>query len=211
MAMIDYGVIIKKNGEFINKDKGLFMECPNFVHDKYKGNYFCYLGDEDCYIVTYKGSLMVINKGEVEWSFSDCPFISYTRYCENFNITVSKLDPNSIEEYYEDYGKSWEDLVDEYYYYDSYDGERSYNPSDLEDGHNFRKRFLRWKKIMGRTKGVCCKYTTNRSIATWEYKGDKYEIIFGYGIDSNEKIWYDIRDKWGFTETEKETIDRWFE
>lgn len=210
MSMIDYGVIIKKNGEFINKDKGLFMKCPNFVHDKYRDNYFCYLGDKDCYVMTYKGCLIVVINGEMEWICYDSPFLSQTRYCENFNIKIEHLDKNYVYEYYEDYGKSWEELVDEYYYYPKYDGERSYDPYDLEYGNEFYKRMLKIKKQMSRTKGICYKYLTNRYRATWEYKGDKYEIIFGYGIDNKEDVWYNIRDKWKYTDNERSIIDEWF-
>lgn len=49
-------------------------------------------------------------------------------------------------------------------------------------------------------------------MATWEYKGKKYEVIFGEGIDPNEDVWNNIKyDRYGFTDAERQIIDRWFE
>mgnify|MGYP000918743794 CR=1 FL=1 len=66
MAMMDYGVIAKKNGKIINNDlftdmkDTLGFECEKDNRGKQlNGNYFIYLGDEDFFIAFYKGMFNV--------------------------------------------------------------------------------------------------------------------------------------------------------
>lgn len=40
-----------------------------------------------------------------------------------------------------------------------------------------------------------CFYNTLKYSATWEYKGDKWEVIFGYGIEPDEDVFNDITSK----------------
>ena len=51
-----------------------------------------------------------------------------------------------------------------------------------------------------------------RYLATWSYNGHSYEVIYGYGIDSNRKfIWNDdLCDSYDFTISEKQIIRAWF-
>ena len=66
MAMIDYGVIAKKNGVVLNdrmftemkETLGFEVEKDDKGYDV-KDNYFIYLGDKDFYIAIYKGMLKV--------------------------------------------------------------------------------------------------------------------------------------------------------
>lgn len=75
MAMIDYGVIAKKNKKIVTKS--LFTEMKDtlgFSIEKsddgrrINDNYFVYLGDRDFYVGIYKGTLAF---------FSDNKFIGY--------------------------------------------------------------------------------------------------------------------------------------
>lgn len=52
---------------------------------------------------------------------------------------------------------------------------------------------------------------TQRWLATWIHNGNKYEVIFGYGIDPDEEVWNRIKfDGYKFTDIEREIIDEWF-
>ena len=64
MAMIDYGVIAKKNGRILTTDFFTDMkDALGFSIEKsdcgepIEGNYFTYLGDRDFYVGIYKGML----------------------------------------------------------------------------------------------------------------------------------------------------------
>lgn len=65
MAFIDYGALLKVNGEFINKNRDIFMNKSDtgYICEKAKddqgdwhsvqGNYFVYAGDEVVYYNQY--------------------------------------------------------------------------------------------------------------------------------------------------------------
>ena len=64
MAMIDYGVVAKKNGKILTTDFFTDMkDALGFSIEKsdcgepIEGNYFTYLGDRDFYVGIYKGML----------------------------------------------------------------------------------------------------------------------------------------------------------
>ena len=46
-----------------------------------------------------------------------------------------------------------------------------------------------------------------------EYNGKKYECVFGYGVDSSEKLWNEgtFQKDYNYTDTEIEFISKWFE
>lgn len=51
-----------------------------------------------------------------------------------------------------------------------------------------------------------------KQLATWEYNGKKYECVFGYGVDSSEKLWNEgtFQKDYNYTDTEIEFISKWF-
>ena len=55
-----------------------------------------------------------------------------------------------------------------------------------------------------------CKYRSYRFKATWEYKGNKYECIYGYGIETYSDIWEEIRNRFDYSKKEVDIIDSWF-
>ena len=221
MAMIDYGALLRVDGKFINKNKGMFMDSSdtgyvcNKATDKEGNvvnidrNYFVYAGDKNFLLVFYKGLYKVISNEEIIFSQWDMPFNAETHYFEGLtNVKVSQLS-----KWYEivetDRIGTWEDFVKEYWAGTT--GKEKL--SELADGYKYFKRFRkRCKKAAYVNRhGGAYKTRSCRYIAEWEYNGHKYEVIFGYGIDNDEKVWNEIKNKsYGFREDEIELIDSWF-
>ena len=228
MAVIDYGCLFRLNGKLINKNKDLFLRCSDTGYvckeaeyfDDYEkkwktifidGNYFVYAGDENFLVVFYKGLFYVIHNNKIICSRWNNPFISETIYFDGLpSIKVEHLDKNLYVESIESLG-TWKDYIKENWQ-DTTGNEKL---SELENGHKRYKWFMkalkrnsRWLKHPGKYD----KYRTQRWLATWDYNGNHYEVIFGYGIDPNKKIWDNIKyDSYEFTEIEREIIDKWFE
>ena len=205
MALIDYGALLKVNGKFINKNSDLFMSCSDTGYvckdveylDGAKGyidgNYFVYAGDENFLIAFYKGIFCVVHNNKIIYSDCNSTFISETLYFEGLpTLKIEHLDKELINEY--------PDPPDEYdieWYYERYGKKKS------------QLKLYRLAKSRNR---IAYKVRTFRWLATWEYKGKKYEVIFGEGIDTNENVWNDIKyDHYGFTDVEREIINSWFE
>lgn len=195
MAMIDYGTILRVDGKFINKNKDLFLKSFD-------------IGDKNFMLRFYKGGLDVISNNKVIHSVWNSPFISETFYFDELpTLKVEHLDKRLYIEPMESCG-SWEDYVKE-----SWIGATGNEKlSQLQDGYKKYKRFHKRLKMVARTNknGGCYKYRTQRWIATWDYNGNHYEVIYGYGIDTNEEAWNDIKFDYGFTNKEREIIDEWF-
>lgn len=225
MAMIDYGAILKVNGKFINKNnEDLFMKCSdtgyvckkasyNYDGKEYEididGNFFVYAGDENFLLCFYKSTAYAIHNNKVVKSIGNNPFLSETFYIDNLpSVTIEHLDKNTYIEPIESL-KTWENYVKENWI--GATGKEKL--SELENGYKEYKWFQKRLKYIGRCnrRKDGYKYKTQRWKATWDYNGNKYEVIFGYGIDSNEKVWNDIKfDYYGFTDIEREVIDKWF-
>lgn len=229
IAAIDYGSLLRINGEFINKNGDLFMDCSDtgYVCDKatyfdeYKnkedvmdinGNYYVYAGDENFMICFYKGYMNVISNNKQICSRLNMPFASETIYLDGFpTIHVHHLDKNIYIEPVESIG-TWKDWVKENWI--GATGEEKL--SELENGVKSFRVFLRALKRNARDRKNSkrwYRYRTGRWLSTWDYNGNHYEVIFGYGIDPDEKVWERIKfddDGYGFTDVEREIIDSWF-
>lgn len=220
MAMIDYGALLKVNGKFLNKNKNLFMDASNtgYILEKARyvdtaiyskdvdinGNFYVYAGDKDLLLTFYKGIFYVISNGLILKTASNVPFISETFYIGNAKIKVSHLEPEIQIEV--DDVETWEKYIKENWKNTS-GNEKLY---ELEQGLRQYKLFLKRLKRKA-SKRSNYKYRTNRWLAEWEHNGNKYEVIFGYGIDPNEDVWNDIKNEaYGFTKREIEVIDGWF-
>ena len=229
--MIDYGALLKVNGEFINKNSDLFMDCSDtgyvcdkaIYFDEYKnkedvmdinGNYYVYAGDENFMICFYKGYMNVISHNKQICSRWNIPFASETIYLDGFpSIHVQHLDKNIYTIPVESLG-TWKDFVKQYWIGATGD-EKFY---ELEGGHERYKRFRKMLKRNARDRKNpkrWDRYRTGRWLATWEYNEKKYEVIFGYGIDPDEETWERIKfddenGGYGFTDIEREIIDSWF-
>lgn len=219
MAAIDYGALLRVNGVFINKNENLFMDKSNtgYVLDKARyedisiydinidGDFYVYAGDKNLLLTFYKGFFYVISDGSILMAVSNVPFISETFYINGVQIKVSHLDPELQIDEGEDIG-TWKDYVKEHWRGATGDEKLS----QLESGSKRYKIFL--KKLKRKASGWNVhKDRTQRWIAEWDHSGNKYEVIFGYGIDPCENVWSDIKyNSYGFTKREIEIIDDWF-
>lgn len=223
MAMIDYGAILKVNGKFINKnnlfmdssDTGYICEKALYNYDGKEheididGNFFVYAGDKNFLLCFYKSMVYVIHNNKVIRSIWNDTFLSETFYFDNFpSVTIEHLDKNTYSKKIESIG-TWEDYVKENWI--GATGKEKL--SELKNGRKHYKWFHKRLKQIGRynKRKEEYKYKTQRWKATWEYNGNKYEVIFGYGIDSNEEVWNNCKYDYGFTDIEVKIIDKWFE
>lgn len=211
MAFIDWGAILRVNGKFINKNEELFMKCSDagYVCEKatdkngnmydIDGNYFVYAGDKDFMLVFYKGYAHIISNEKIIYTVSWSPFIRETFYFDGHpNVTVELLDKELKKKCYID----------------------PFDEEEIEDwiNHLGKKKtdklvFKRNKDIRTAWRKQTCLYVRklHRWLATWTHNGNKYEVIFGRGIDPSEKCWNDIKfEYYDFSDVEREIIDNWF-
>lgn len=205
MAFIDYGAILKVNNSFINKDKDFFMEksdmnyiCEKtfnkFSNDfvKIQYNFFVCAGDKEFLVCFRKGLVVFISNEKILSFVWDSPFKSQTLFFDNLpSVTIEKLD----NEGYTEKAEPFEEL---------------FSFSNFKEYKKKRIKYARWIYQQNKNKKFN-KIDTNRWRATWEYKNNKYEVIFGYGIDNSTEVWEEIRDNhYNYTEKEKRIINEWF-
>ena len=220
MATVDYGALLRVNGKFINYNKDFFSEIiypegdiPE--HAQYgksqerpvKGNYFVYAGDTTFMLAFYKRMFDVISDGKMIKSVWGTPFLSETFVINGVLITVSHLDKTHIVESkapkvptepWNEYVKNnWQGATGKEHLW------------ELENGAFYYRKYIRLAKRRHGCKPF--KYLTDRYIAEWDYDGNHYEVIYGYGIDPQKDVWDSIKNEWNFTEKEKEIIDTWFD
>ena len=188
MAAIDYGALVIKNGIPINKNCDLFQEPPEYFNDDVKGNYYVYCGDEEYSLCFYKCYIAETRNGQVIdwiWNFN---FKSETFYRDGVTVTIRRLD-DLIPVYPEHLVgcATWEDYVRTRWI----GATGKEKDCELVRGHQSHKLWNKRIKEIGRKKPLYYTSTLKYS-ATWEYKGDKWEVIFGYGIDPNEEIFNDM-------------------
>lgn len=203
MAMVDYGVIVLKDGVFVNKNFGLFRHMIDAIGCDIRvvtdedgnpvdldGNFFDYIGDKDMFIAFYRYQMVVVKDKKIVWSFwgQDCD--SQTRYFSEGNVTVELLDKNKYKDEYK---------------LDSETLQRYYNDLDKNTIRRIMSKFARDRKVKR------FKKNSGRLVVTWEYNGHKYKVIYGYGIDNQEEVWKDIRFKYDFTDNDRSVIDPLFQ
>lgn len=219
MSAIDYGALLKVNGNFINKNQNLFMECSDtgyiceeavYNNDKIriKGNHYVYAGDKNFLLSFYKQYLVVIHNNKVIKVIKGTDFASETYCIENFpTINIEHLDKNLYADI--DELKSWEETIKE----DWIDTTGKEKLNELYKGKQYYKQYLKLCKQQTRKRRnppSCCKYRTQRWKASWEYQNNSYEVIYGYGVDPNERVWNEIKFDYNFTDIEREIINKWF-
>ena len=221
MAMIDYGALLRVDGKFINKNKDMFMDASDTgyvakniidtdgVPRDVDGNYFVYAGDEHFCVAFYKGIYKVISDGKTIYAAWEMPFASEIHLFEGLpTLKVSRLSKDfEIERVGR--GETWEEYVKE-----NWAGATGKEHiSELKDGKKYFKLFRKSLKryaYLNRHGGLG-KERPYRFLAEWEYKGKKYEVIFGSGIENDEHIWNKTKNKaYGFRDEEIKLIDSWF-
>lgn len=203
MAFIDYGALLKVNDKFINKNQDLFMkqsssgdiigkiEIDEMTKDV-EGNYFAIAGDKNFCLCFYKMHFIVIFNNTVIKTWYNEGFDGESFIINGVNISIKMIDPSF-------------DLI-------------HYDRPDEEDikfiKNSFDKKYA--NKILKEKYKACNRIAYKEKhgqkfIANWEYKGNKYEVIFGYGIDPNEKKYNEIKfDSYNYSEKEIKFIDKWF-
>lgn len=210
IAFVDYGAILRVNGKFINKNDDLFMKSSDtgYVCDQatyfdneskemkpvdIMGNYYVYAGDKNFMLCFYKSYFYVISNNKIIYSFWFSPFISETIYLNGFpTIKVEHLDKELREDSWMDDLDGW----DRKWYYDYF---------------GVRKGQLKINRYFKKKNKIKYKIRSSRWLATWDYNGNHYEVIFGYGIDPVEDVWNRIKfDSYDFSDIERQIIDSWF-
>lgn len=212
MAFIDYGALLRVDGVFLNKDKDLFMDasdtgyvCGAAIDEDgnehiIDGNYYVYAGDEKLMLCFYKGTIVIVSGNKVIEVISPTQFAAetYTAIPGLEELKVSHLDK-----------QKYPDEATEMDFYDYLDYSLAVTDAkptwkNYVNYCRMIKNFRRWNR---RNKSF-----TYRFLAEWDYGGHHYEVIYGYGIDPDTVTWCEISsgDSYGFTDTERYIIDRWF-
>lgn len=183
MAMIDYGAILKKNGKIVNRDK-FFMDMETAVgwtdypHIKY----------EDCDCITEDGYSDCENcpranreyyaNDNYYWFVSDCrDNVPNSKHIEG-NWFAYAGDTEFVVGFYKQMVMTW------------YKGEQ-------------KVHWLRWDYAgkysinieVGGTKLHFKALSDNKDVyyGRFYYKGDLYEVVFGYGIDPDQSTWNRVK------------------
>ena len=225
MAMIDYGAILKVNDKFINKnlDDFLMKESDMGYEPKNKDiGGFVIAGDENFCLTFYKGCCEVYHNEKLINQIFASPFLSETIFNGDLpKVKIEHLDKE--KQPWSDYEIiTWREYI-RYQLFYNYDLDDIIGNIDcveyltdkmLEDIKNHypkhNMKYLRRLKQEIRDKYKCDSYT-GRWKATWKFKVNKYEVIFGYGIDKDRRVWNRIKyDAYDFTDYEREVINEWF-
>lgn len=115
MAMVDYGVIAKKNGEvvtesfFTNMKDTMGISIEKTENGRFiDGNYFVFLGDRDFYVGIYKGTIAIFNDNKQIHFIPDLyhPYwIKGTKYRHKEIVNGVDFDIKRIDEGNRYYGK----------------------------------------------------------------------------------------------------------
>ena len=186
MAMIDYGAILKKNGKIQNYNQ-LFMAMEVAVgwtdspRIKYEDcDYFDKDGRSDCVNCPRANFIHHSHLDLGDW-------ITFDSDCHNNNLPVGKMcgnwfvyagDTELVVGFYKQMVMTW------------YKGEQ-------------KVHWLRWDynnkySVYLEVGGVKMKFKALSShkdvyYGRFRYKGDLYEVVFGYGIDPNQKTWNRVK------------------
>lgn len=212
VAMIDYGALLKINGEFVNKDKDIFtkendtgykLEKAFDLRSKQEiqiaGNYFIYAGNERMLLCFYKTYFLVISQGNIlKWC------ANYGNSFDKETVYLDGLPAIHIQRLTSEYERDDSELDNTYKEY-------------LLGSYGNRIGTLKWlrrvKKIgkqRREKRGYGKGYKRNRYKASWNHDGNEYEVIYGYGIDPSENVWNEIKQAYGFNGEEIKIIDEWF-
>lgn len=183
MAMIDYGAILKKNGKIVNRDE-FFMDMETAVgwtdypHVKY----------EDCDCINEDGYSDCENcpranreyqvNSNYYWLISDCRDIVPNSNHMEGNWFAYAGDTELVVGFYKQQVMTW------------YRGEQ-------------KVHWLRWDYAgrysicfeVGGTKLLFKALSSHKDAyyGRFYYKGDLYEVVFGYGIDPDQKTWNRVK------------------
>ena len=199
MAMIDYGALLKKNGKIVNRDE-FFMDMETAVgwtdypHVKY----------EDCDCITEDGysdcencpraNTKILPSGW-RWFESDCREVKLDSNHMEGNWFAYAGDTELVVGFYKQQIMTW------------YKGEQKIH-------------WLRWDYAgkysinieVGGTKLHFKALSENKDAyyGRFYYKGDLYEVVFGYGIDPDQSTWNRVKKDYCDKKTIK-FVDKFWE
>ena len=186
MAMIDYGAILKKNGKIQNRDE-FFMDMKKAVGwtDNPRIRY------TDCNCIDEVGYSDCMNCPRAHFIQHSDPelgdWTSFDSDCRNNKLSIGKMagnwfayagDTEFVVGFYKQMVMTW------------YKGEQKIHWLRW-DYHNKYSVYLE----VGGTKMKFKALSRNKQAyyGRFRYKGDLYEIVFGYGIDPNQKTWNRVK------------------
>ena len=203
MAMIDYGAILKKNGKIVNRDE-FFMDMEaavgwtDYPHIKYEDcDFFDEDGHSDCY---------------------NCPRAHYTHYSEpelgewdayKSDCRGVKPDSNHMEGNWFAYAGDTELVVGFYKHMVMtwYKGEQKIHWLRLDYAGKY-SIYIEIGGIKLHFKALSKKKDVY--YGRFHYKGDLYEVVFGYGIDPTQSTWNRVKKTYCDKKTIK-FVDRFWE
>ena len=201
MAMIDYGAILKKNGKIVNRDQ-FFMDMETAVgwtdypHIKYKDcDYITEDGYSDCQNCP-RANREYDADDDYYWLVSDCRDIKPNSNHLEGNCFAYAGDTEFVVGFYKWCVSLWS-KEKKWFYWMNWDfgGKMSIH---LE----FYGVKMHFKAI-----------TEDRRVyhGRFYYKGDLYEVVFGYGIDPNQKIWNRVKKQYCDKKTIRFVDNFWIE
>lgn len=158
-------------------------------NEKYNidGNYFAYLGDNDLCVCFYKCSMLILKGEKVLYSSWNHLFSSETFYVDGVKFNVSWINKDWITHIDND-NQTWEEYIRENWR--NATGKEKYY--ELQAGKSALRRFRRLRKRKNRP-NKWDRNRPNKFCAKWEHNGNKYEIVFGYGIPWSKKEYLSMK------------------
>ena len=190
MAMIDYGAILKKNGKIQNRDE-FFMDMETAVgwtdypHIKYED---CDCLDENGYSDCWNcpRANCVVHKfedGIEEWKdfVSDCRGVKSDSNHMEGNWFAYAGDTEFVVGFYKQQVMTW------------YKGEQKIHWLRWD----YNNRYNVYLEVGGtKMKFKALSRYKQAYYGRFHYKGDLYEVVFGYGIDPNQKTWNRVKHQY---------------
>lgn len=198
MAMIDYGAILKKNGKIQNRNE-FFMDMETAVgwtdspHIKY----------EDCDCIDENGYSDCQNCPRANF-IEDSDWKSFDSDCRNNHINSNHMEGNWFA-----YAGDTEFVVGFYKHQIMtwYKGEQKIHWLRWD----YNNKYSIYLEVGGtKMKFKALSKYKDVYYGRFHYKGDLYEVVFGYGVDPNQKTWSRVKYEYCDKKTIK-FVDKFWE
>lgn len=199
MAMIDYGAILKKNGKIVNRNQ-FFMDMETAVgwtdnpRIKYEDCDCFYDGESDC-MHCPRANRKVWDDGFIILNY-DCRGNEPPRNTIRGNWFAYAGDTEFVVGFYKQCVLLWTPEREEVIWLNWGQG--------CKISHHFNINGI---KLHFRAVTEC----RNVYYGRFHYKGDLYEVVFGYGIDPNQATWNRVKKEYCDKKTVKFVDNFWIE
>ena len=189
MAMIDYGAILKKNGKIQNRDE-FFMDMETAVGwtDNPRIRY------TDCNCIDEVGYSDCMNCPRAHFIQHSDPelgdWTSFDSDCRNNKLSIGKMagnwfayagDTEFVVGFYKQQVMTW------------YKGEQKIHWLRWD----YNNRYSVYLEVGGtKMKFKALSSHKDAYYGRFRYKGDLYEVVFGYGIDPDQKTWNRVKHQY---------------